>query len=97
MRHFIVELSFRQPMETFGEAVGRHRSFLQQAYDSGKLLISGPRVDKTGGLIVARGESENEIRQLFADDPYKVEGLADYAFTEFTPTKAQPLLADWVD
>jgi uncharacterized protein YciI len=30
-----------------------HRDYLDEAYQAGKLLISGPRIPSTGGVIIA--------------------------------------------
>ena len=96
MRHFIVTLTFEVPFESFGDAVARHRAFLDGGYSSGLLLMSGPRAPRTGGIVLARAASMEELRAFFANDPYKLEGLATHDFVEFSPVKSQPFLADWV-
>ena len=97
MRHFIVTLHFQVPFETFGETIQRHRAFLQEGYDRGQLLMSGPQHPRTGGIVIARAESLEEITSYFEGDPYKQEGLAGHAFTEFTPVKSQELIRKWIE
>jgi uncharacterized protein YciI len=96
MRHFVVTLHFRVPFETFGETVPRHRAFLQEGYDRGLLLMSGPQSSRTGGIVIARAESLESIQEFFLGDPYLSEGLASHVFTEFTPVKSQELLKEWL-
>ena len=96
MRHFIVTITYLAPIGTFGEAVQRHRAYLDLGYHSGLLLMSGPKTPPIGGIVVARAGSEAEIRRFFDQDPYKLENLATHEFTEFSPVKHQALLADWV-
>jgi uncharacterized protein YciI len=96
MRHFIVTLQFLAPFEAFGEAVPRHRAFLQEGYDQGFLLLSGPQNPKTGGIVVARAESLEALQDFFTGDPYKREGLATHAFTEFAPVKCQDFMKEWI-
>jgi uncharacterized protein YciI len=96
MRHFVVTITFLSPFESFGEAVGRHGAFLTEGYDAGLLLVSGPRTSKTGGIVVARAESEAALRTYMDRDPFKLEGLADYEIAEFSPTMSVPILASWV-
>jgi uncharacterized protein YciI len=96
MRHFVVTLTFLVPFESFGEAVARHRAFLDEGYSAGMLLMSGPRTPRTGGIVVARAESPEALRAFFARDPYKLEDLATHEFAEFSPVKSQPILAEWI-
>lgn len=96
MRHFIVELQFQKPFSAFGDAVNRHRAFLQGGYDRGLLLMSGPSLDRTGGMLIAREESPEALEHFFQEDPYRLEGLATYRYVEFTPAKSQAFLQAWL-
>ena len=96
MKHYIVEITYTATPETIAASVGEHRAFLQTGYDCGWLLLSGPRVPRTGGMIVARAPSLRELQDFFGNDPYQIKGLAEYRFTEFEPVKFQPFLMDWI-
>lgn len=96
MTHFIITLTFKVPFDTFGDAVQRHRAFLQEGYDQGFLLCSGPLETRTGGIVIARAESPEALQAFFSRDPYRCEGLAEHAFQAFTPAKRQPFLEAWV-
>lgn len=96
MRHFIVLLNFTAPFEHFGEAVPRHRAFLQDGYDRGLLLMSGPQNPRTGGVVVARAHSLEDLQAFFARDPYQEAGLAEHTYLEFTPVKWQTLIGEWM-
>jgi uncharacterized protein YciI len=54
MKHFIVEATYRAPLEQIREATPRHRAWLQQGYDQGLFLCSGPQDPPVGGFLVAR-------------------------------------------
>jgi len=60
------------------------------------LLFSGPKIPRTGGIIVARAESAEQLVEFFSQDPYQKKGAATYQFTEFNPVLKQDFLADWV-
>lgn len=96
MKFFIIEITYRIPAEQLGENLTKHRAFLQTGYDQGWLLLSGPQVPKTGGIIVARAPSREAIETFFAQDPYQVNSLATYRFVEFEPVKRAALMEDWV-
>ncbi len=95
MKHFIVELTYTVPVEQIGDTVTEHRSHLQIGFDRGWLLATGPKVPRTGGIIIARAPSLEELQAFFADDPYQKQNLATYRFVEFDPTRRQPFLDDW--
>lgn len=96
MKHCMVEITYTAPMTTIDEILPEHRKFLQIGYDSGMLLCSGPMTPRTGGIIIARAETIDVVREYFGNDPYRVRGAAEYRFVEFTPVKHQPFLQDWV-
>ena len=96
MKHFIVELDYKIPAEEIGEVVAEHRAYLQQGYARGWLLFSGPKVPKTGGMIIARAPSMEELRAFFLSDPYFVKDIAGYRFVEFDPVLRQAWMEGWV-
>ena len=96
MKHFIIEIIFSKPMEAIEKIVPDHRAFLQTGYDKDLLLCSGPLNPRTGGMVVARAESMEAIQEFFKADPYKLNDVADYRFSEFNPVKFHPILKDWV-
>jgi len=51
---------------------------------------------RTGGIVVARAESQEALQAFFSRDPYGQEGLAEHSFQAFTPAKRQAFLEKWV-
>ena len=96
MKHFIIEITYKVPYSEIEKVLQEHRNFLQKGYDAGYLLCSGPQEPKTGGLIVARFESEEKIQAYFKQDPFLLHKIAEYRYIEFNPVKYQPLLKDWI-
>ena len=96
MKHFLVNINYLLPIEQLTEILPHHRAFLQTGYDAGCLLCSGPKNPKTGGLVIARADSLAAIQSFFANDPYRINKVAEYTYTEFEPVKHQPFLANWV-
>lgn len=97
MKHFLVQIDYNVPVESLGDAIRLHREFLQTGYERGWLLMSGPRVPATGGIVIARAPSQKELEDFFMDDPYRLAGLAVHTFTEFNPVKSQPIMDDWIN
>lgn len=87
MKFFIINLNYLVPFERVAEVVTEHRKFLDEGYSRGWFLASGPRNPKTGGLIIARAPSIDELRGFLANDPFQSNGIAEYVYTEFEPVK----------
>ena len=51
--------------------------------NSGRFLVSGRREPPTGGVIVARAGSEQELREILAMDPLQQMGLVEYEIVAF--------------
>ncbi len=96
MKHFLVNITYMVPLAKINQMLPEHREFLQEGYNKGLLLLSGPRNPRTGGIVIARSESLEGIKSFFNDDPYKINNCAIYEFIEFDPVKRQPLLDEWV-
>ena len=96
MKHFIININYLVPLTKIDEILIDHRKFLQNGYDKGILLFSGPRNPRTGGIVAARANSLEELKSFFEKDPYKIKKYADYEFIEFDPVKRQPLLDEWI-
>ncbi len=96
MKHFIIEIKYLVPFPEIEIVLQEHRSFLQKGYDAGMLLFSGPQEPKTGGLIVARGESMVKIKEYFKEYPFLKHKVAEYRYIEFNPVKCQPFLKEWI-
>jgi uncharacterized protein YciI len=93
---YVVELTYIQPPEVVAEHRPAHREYLDIYYASGHFLVSGPQDPPVGGLIVAKAESEAELREILAKDPYAVHGVAEYRLIKFNAVKAAPVVQEFV-
>jgi uncharacterized protein YciI len=64
MKHYFLEGEHLVPL------IAAHRQFLQQGYDKGRFLVSGPSIPPTGGVLIARAESIEELNAFLADEPF---------------------------
>ena len=46
-----------------------HFEYLRQATSQGKVLLAGPCLDETFGIVILRAESEAEARAFMHNDP----------------------------
>ena len=96
MKHFLVEITYTGSMEQVDAVLPAHREYLMKGYNAGLLLMSGPQNPRTGGIVIARAESLEELKAYFAQDPYAVENVGGHRFVEFNPARHQGFLSDWV-
>ncbi len=96
MKHFVIEINYLVPTDQLLEVTVEHRAFLQTGYQDGILLYSGPKVPRTGGMIVARAETAEALIDFFHNDPYQRKGVANYRFIEFEPVFKQKFMEDWI-
>ena len=84
MTLFLVLIRYTRPPGELDRLRPAHREFLRRHYDAGRLIVSGPRVDRTGGVVLACGGSAGEVAAWFADDPYASASAAVHEVVEFT-------------
>lgn len=82
---FIVISLFLEPVDVIDQHVAEHAAWVEQQYGKGRVLVSGRRQPPVGGIIILKGDSREEIVELFADEPFKQRGLVEYQILQFTP------------
>ncbi len=97
MKYFVLEGEHLVPFEQRSpELIARHRAFLQAGYDRGHFLLSGPYIPPTGGILIARAESLEHLKELLKDEPFtKAKVMHFKTITEFNPVQHQPFLRSW--
>ena len=96
MKHFVILINYTAPADVVDSIRSEHREFLKGGYQKGILLMSGPFTPPTGGAVVARAESEDDIRAFFSKDPYAIQSAATHQIIEFDPVLRQSFLEEWV-
>ena len=83
---FIAILKYKKPLEEVDRFLQAHRDFLARHYAAGNLIASGPRTPRIGGVIMIKAAGSEAVDAIIAEDPFKINGIADYQIVEFTPT-----------
>jgi uncharacterized protein YciI len=83
MAMFVIELIYTADLAKIDAAMGAHVKFLKKYYASGNFLISGRKIPRDGGIILAVGESRAHIQAIAEEDPFFTRGLADIRIIEF--------------
>lgn len=93
---YIVILKYLKPIEDVERLTVPHRAYLDELYAKNVLLISGPQVPRTGGILVARSMDVGELWAHLKLDPFYTEGIAEYQVIEFKAVKSHEVLKDMV-
>jgi len=80
---FIIELIYKAPLEEIDAQMAAHVRFLKKYYAAGHFLVSGRKVPREGGIILAVGKSREEIEAIIREDPFVTHALADVRIIEF--------------
>ncbi|WP_261663564.1 YciI family protein [Deinococcus sp. Marseille-Q6407] len=83
----VILVKYTAPTAEVEAATPAHRDWLDQHYRSGLFITSGPQEPRTGGLILAAGESKEQLLDVMQDDPFHKAGVAEYEIIEFRPVK----------
>lgn len=83
---FIAILSYKKPLEDVDRFLQAHREYLAKHYAAGDFIASGPQTPRTGGVIIIKAENRAAVDSIIAQDPFNINGIADYQIVEFTPT-----------
>jgi uncharacterized protein YciI len=87
---FVIELIYKVPLAEIDTHMKAHMAFLNKYYASGHFLISGRKIPRDGGIILATGKSREEIETLIKEDPFCSRGLADFRIIEFRASQSAP-------
>ena len=80
---FVIELTYKAPLTDIDASMRAHVKFLKKYYAAGNFLVSGRKIPRDGGIILAVGDSRQQIEAIAHEDPFYVRGLADVRVIEF--------------
>ena len=80
---FVIELIYKADLASIDAHMSRHVAFLKKYYAAGNFLVSGRKIPRDGGIILAVGESRQHIEDIIKEDPFCKRGLADFRIIEF--------------
>ena len=93
---FIVVLTYKRSLPEVEKHLAEHRAYLDRHYADGSFLCSGPQNPRMGGVILCCAADRAAVETLTAEDPFRIHGIAEYGIIEFSPTKHQPGLEQFI-
>jgi uncharacterized protein YciI len=80
---FVIELLYKVPLAQIDASMRAHVAFLNKYYAAGNFLVSGRKIPRDGGIIIAVGESREAIEAILREDPFYIHHLAEFRVIEF--------------
>src|SRR6187399_2030376 len=80
---FVIELVYKADLKEIDAHMRAHMAWLNKHYAAGTFVVSGRKIPRDGGIILAVGKSREEIEAIAAQDPFCQKGVADFRVIEF--------------
>ena len=80
---FVIELTYTADLTDIDAHMDAHVAFLKKHYAAGTFVVSGRKIPRDGGIIVAVGKNREHIQAIVEEDPFYKHGLADFRIIEF--------------
>ena len=87
---FVLLLTYVRPLPEVDALMREHMAWLGKQYAAGRFVVSGRRIPRTGGVILARGDDRDEIEALAATDPFVRGGVATCEVVQFRASQTAP-------
>ncbi|MEO7214716.1 YciI family protein [Mucilaginibacter sp.] len=85
---FIINLNYIVPLEELDKHMAAHVKYLEKYYQADVFLVSGRKVPRTGGIIIAQADSKEILEKIIAEDPFFQHQLAKFTITEFLASQS---------
>jgi len=84
---FVIELTYKVDLTEIDGAMKAHVAWLQRHYAAGTFVVSGRKVPRDGGIILANGHDRAAVEAAVREDPFVARGLADVRVIEFNASQ----------
>lgn len=91
---FVISLNYIAPLEELDQYMEAHVKYLKKYYAADVFIMSGRKVPRTGGVIIAQADSKEILEKIIAEDPFHQHKLAEFEITEFLASISHPALKD---
>lgn len=80
---FVIELIYTATLAEIDAHMAAHVRFLKKYYAAGNFLISGRKIPRDGGIIIAVGRDRQQIEEIIREDPFHQHRLAEFRIIQF--------------
>jgi uncharacterized protein YciI len=87
---FVIELIYKAELSQIDAHMKAHVAFLEKYYAAGNFLVSGRKIPRDGGIILAVGKHKEQLETIVKEDPFYEHGLAEFRIIEFRASQRAP-------
>jgi uncharacterized protein YciI len=80
---FVIELTYTADLAAIDAHMAAHVAFLKKYYASGHFLVSGRKIPRDGGIIIATAKDRGAVERIICEDPFHAHRLADFRIIQF--------------
>ncbi len=80
---FIIDINYLVPLEEIEIHTDAHVAYLKKYTEKNVFIITGRKVPRTGGILIALADSREEVEKIITEDPFYQYKLAEMTITEF--------------
>lgn len=80
---FVIELTYKADLAKIDAQMKAHMAFVNKQYADGVFVLSGRKIPREGGIILAVGKTREEVEALMREDPFVKHDLAAVRVIEF--------------
>ncbi|HWD88559.1 MAG TPA: YciI family protein [Mucilaginibacter sp.] len=80
---FIIDIHYTAPLEEVDKHIDGHVAYLKKYSENNTFIISGRKVPRTGGILIANAASREEVEKIINEDPFYYNKVAEITITEF--------------
>ncbi len=80
---FVIELVYTAELSEIDAHMAAHVAFLNKYYAAGNFVLSGRKIPRDGGIILAVAKTLAEVEAIITEDPFHQRGLAEFRIIHF--------------
>lgn len=80
---FIIDIHYTAPLEEVDKHIEGHTAYLKKYIENNIFLVTGRKVPRTGGILIANAGSKEEVEKIIMEDPFNQHKVAEMTITEF--------------
>ncbi len=101
MNHYLVEAVYAPALPCTEEVLATslipaHAAHVQSGIIAGMVLCAGPKEAESGGFLVLRAQSREELDAFLDCDPLVTAGVQTFHVTPWNILDVQPALLPWL-
>lgn len=89
---FIIDIHYIAPLEEVDKYIEGHTAYLKKYVENGIFIVTGRKVPRTGGILIANAGSKEEVEKIILEDPFYHYHVAEITITEFLHARHNPAL-----